>query len=155
MSQKASRRYTVKTIKVSLRASESDVVGATTKNPRETIDIARAIYRDLDSDQEHFTILALDRGNRITGYKVVCSGAQDELVVDPRILFRYALMLGAHSIILVHNHPSNRMVPSDHDIDLTTKLIDGGRILGIRVLDHILVGESGKWVSLNEAEYMD
>ena len=71
--------------------------------------LQKNIYSGLSDDQEHFCILFLDNGNNITGFKVLFSGAMNAATVDLKVVFRNALLFGARSLILVHNHPSNTL----------------------------------------------
>ena len=131
--------YETKTIKVGLRISEN-VEKVTVRDPESVVGYIKGIYADLDADQEHFTILCLNKANVVTGFKVVFSGGQDEAVVDPKIVFRNALLMGATAIIVVHNHPSGRTEPSAEDRAITKKLDECGKMLGVRILDHIILG---------------
>lgn len=124
------------TIKVKLKVSEPQ---AKISEPETAIKLLRTIYSDLDDDQEHFTFLALNKRNSVTGYKVCFSGGQSEALVDAKVLFRNALLLGASALILCHNHPSGRTEPSREDIDLTKKLREGASILGLVILDHLIL----------------
>jgi len=134
-------RYTVKTIKLKLKACEAEL--PTISDPQKVVALAKEIYSDLDADQEHFAVLALNKANTVTGFKVIHSGGIDESVVCLPLIFRYALLLGATSIIAVHNHPSNRTEPSREDIAVTIKIKSAGEMLGIKLLDHIiLAGEN-------------
>ena len=78
-------------------------------------------------------------------------GSLSEIYLLPKDIFRPALITNAHSVILVHNHPSGDVSPSKADIDLTTKISLAGDILGIKVLDHIIVSASN-YYSLKEHE---
>ncbi|RKY40778.1 MAG: hypothetical protein DRP81_09025 [Candidatus Omnitrophota bacterium] len=108
-------------------------------SPKATFEFARKIYEKLDDDQEHLTVLFLNTKNEITGFKTIFSGAQDSAPIDPKIIFRNALLFGAMSIILIHNHPSGNVRPSRDDILATRKLRKAGKFLDIKVLDHIII----------------
>jgi DNA repair protein RadC len=137
MNMKREGRYTVKTVRVRLRVSEPlELV----RRPADAARIAEAVYRNLDADQEHFTILALDAQHQMIGFKVISSGGMDSAHVDFRLVFRAALLLGAASIIVVHNHPSGDSDPSSDDMQITVRLIEAGALLGLPVLDHIVLG---------------
>ena len=111
-------------------------------SPEATFEFAKKIYEQLDDDQEHCTVLFLNSKNRITGFKTVFSGGQDNTQVDPKIIFRNALLFGAVSIILIHNHPSGDVEPSEDDLEMTHKLKLAGEFLNIKVLDHIIISQS-------------
>jgi hypothetical protein len=100
--------------------------------------ILDAIFETLEDDQEHILILILNAAHEMRGFKILASGAQDHIWLDRKILFRNALLLGAKSIILVHNHPSGSLAPSPHDIKLTKLLTRGGRLLDIDIIDHVI-----------------
>lgn len=89
----------------------------------------------------------LDNHNRILGSKVLFVGTINESKVYPRELFRHALLNGAANVILVHNHPSGDPIPSMQDIALTDRLIAAGKIMGVRVIDHLIITRTG-WVSM-------
>ena len=150
MSATTTGRYEVTTLRVRLRVQEpGGDPTETVRGPVDVVRIARAIYADLDADQEHFTVLALNTANQVDGYKVVASGAMDAAHVDPRLIFRAALYLGAAAIVLVHNHPSGSPEPSGDDLRITAKLDDAGKVVGMNVLDHVILG-AGRFVSLRE-----
>ncbi len=90
--------------------------------------------------QEEFWVLFLDRSNRIIGEKQVSMGGFSSTIVDPKVIFVSALELKASGIILVHNHPSGNLNTSDADDRITEKIINAGKMLDIKVLDHIILG---------------
>lgn len=92
---------------------------------------------------EEFKILLLNRNSRVLGIADISQGGVSGTVVDPKIIFAISLKANASSIILCHNHPSGNLKPSDADIVLTRKMIEGGRLLDIVIWDHLIVnGES-------------
>jgi DNA repair protein RadC len=97
---------------------------------------------EFDQHREEFHILLLDTQLRAIGYKKIFSGTLDSITIHPREVFATAIEHLAHSIILLHNHPSNNPEPSDADIHITKKFITVGDIIGIPVLDHIIVTQS-------------
>lgn len=103
---------------------------------------------------ESFYILLLNRANEILGYKLISQGGINGTVVDAKIVFGTALKCNASSIILSHNHPSGSLYPSQPDKDLTAKLIKGGKVLDILVLDHLIVTSEG-YYSFAEEGFMD
>lgn len=92
---------------------------------------------------EQFKILLLNRANRVLGIYEASTGGVAGTVADPRLIFAAAIKSGASSIILAHNHPSGNPNPSEADIKLTRKLVEGGKFLEIPVLDHIIVTSEG------------
>lgn len=91
-------------------------------------------------EKEHFSILMLDSKNQVIGEAKISTGDLNRSIVNPREVFKEAIRRSANGIILVHNHPSGDTRPSKEDINVTKRLIEGGQILGILVLDHIIVG---------------
>jgi len=99
------------------------------------------LMRDLR--KEVFKVLLLNRANRFIKEVFISEGTLDASIVHPRDVFREALLEPAAAIILIHNHPSGNPSPSEEDLRMTRQLVEAGRLLGIRVYDHIiLAGES-------------
>lgn len=103
--------------------------------------------------KEHFKVVLLDTKNQIISIEEISVGSLNASIVHPREVFNVAIRKSANSIILVHNHPSGDPTPSKEDIDITHRLVEAGDIIGIRVLDHIIIGDN-KYVSLNEKNIM-
>lgn len=99
---------------------------------------------------EQFMILLLDRGNHILGIANISTGGISACVVDPKIVFATALKAKASGIIMAHNHPSGNLKPSNPDIHLTEKLKEGGRLLDISVMDHLIVTPRSYYSFANE-----
>ena len=108
---------------------------------REAYDCLYSTMEDLN--HEVFKILVLNRNNRMTKIIEISKGGVSGTVVDPKIIFKQALDANASSIILTHNHPSGNLSPSQADIKVTNKIISAGEMLEIKVLDHIIISESG------------
>lgn len=105
--------------------------------------------------QEAFVVLLLDTKNRMIGApRVATLGLLNGSQVHPRETFRAAVRESAASVIVAHNHPSGDPTPSREDIDITRRLVDAGKILGIPVLDHVILGRAepgaAGFVSLRE-----
>ena len=92
--------------------------------------------------KEYFFSIHLDGKNRINCVDEVSVGSLNQSVVHPRELFKTALLSSAAAIILVHNHPSGDPTPSREDIEITKRLKEAGEILGVKLLDHIIIGSS-------------
>jgi len=92
-------------------------------------------------NKEHFYALFLDTKNRIIGEELISVGTLNSSLVHPREVFNPAIKASANAIILVHNHPSGDCEPSDEDEKITKKLCNGGDLLGIKVLDHVIIGK--------------
>ncbi len=89
--------------------------------------------------KEHFRGLYLNSHNRIVHDELISVGTINSNIAHPREVFRPAIEYGAVAIILAHNHPSDVSTPSTQDIEITEQLIKAGKILGIRILDHIII----------------
>jgi len=106
-----------------------------------------------DALQEQFRVLLLNTQHAVIREVVVTQGILDASVVHPREVFRPAIVESAAAVILVHNHPSGDPTPSPEDREVTHQLVAAGRILGIPVLDHVIIGDA-RYVSLVEAGVM-
>lgn len=115
---------------------ESDSVST----PEDAARIVRDLFDFDHLDREQFVALAMNTKNRIVGAWVVSVGSLNASIVHPRELFKPAVMLSAASMVIAHNHPSGDPTPSGADIQLTRRLVKGGDVLGIEVLDHVVVG---------------
>lgn len=93
--------------------------------------------------KEHFMTLLLDSRHRVIRVAEVSVGSLDSSIVHPRETFLEAITAGAAAVILAHNHPSGDPTPSREDLELTRRLIEAGKLLGIPVLDHLIIGREG------------
>ena len=91
---------------------------------------------------EYFLCITLDGSHKIIGTHVLSQGTVNSAFVHPREVFRAAIMDNAVAIIIAHNHPSGSLEPSDDDKDVTRRMKQAGNIVGIKVLDHLIVGPS-------------
>ncbi|AND41664.1 MULTISPECIES: DNA repair protein RadC [Cytobacillus] len=103
--------------------------------------------------QEHFVCLYLNTKNQVLHKKTIFIGSLNASIVHPREVFKEAFRRSAASIICIHNHPSGDPTPSREDIEVTKRLAESGKIIGIEVLDHLIIGEN-KFVSLKEKGYL-
>ncbi len=109
-------------------------------NSTKTADFLRKVFdADLIEYREEFIMIILDRGNEVLGYHKVATGGRASVLVDAKMIFTSTLLAGGHHIIVAHNHPSGRTNPSKEDIAITNKLYEGGKLLDIAVLDHIII----------------
>lgn len=99
--------------------------------------------------KEEFCILLLDTKNKVIAIETISIGTINQSLVHPREVFRSAIMKNSNSIILAHNHPSGDPTPSREDILITERLIKAGEYLGIKILDHLVIGKN-KFISLRE-----
>ena len=93
-------------------------------------------------DREQFLVCCLDAKNASIGVNIVSIGTLTLSIVHPREVFKSAILLNACAIIAVHNHPSGDPTPSPEDRTLTTRLREAGDLLGIRLLDHLILGDN-------------
>ncbi|KIO61080.1 hypothetical protein B4064_1573 [Caldibacillus thermoamylovorans] len=103
--------------------------------------------------QEHFVCLFLNTKNEVIHKQTIFIGSLNASIVHPRELFKEAFRHSAASMICLHNHPSGNPEPSREDIEVTRRLVECGRILGVDVLDHIIIGDK-RYVSLKEKGYL-
>lgn len=108
-------------------------------NPFSLYKILRTLLEE--EDRENFLVISLDTKNHINGINVISTGTLNSSLVHPREVFKMAILNNSNSIIIAHNHPSGDTEPSNEDIKVTDRLVECGKILGIEVLDHIIVGE--------------
>ncbi|NHM30473.1 RadC family protein [Neobacillus terrae] len=103
--------------------------------------------------QEHFVCLYLNTKNQVIHKQTIFIGSLNASIVHPREVYKEAIRRSAASIICIHNHPSGDPAPSREDIEVTKRLSESGKIIGIDLLDHLIIGEN-KFVSLKEKGYL-
>ncbi|MBU5427218.1 DNA repair protein RadC [Tissierella pigra] len=99
--------------------------------------------------KEHFRIALLDTKNQIIVTEEISVGTLNASIVHPRDVFKAAIKRNSNSMILVHNHPSGDPKPSNEDINITNRLVEAGNLIGIKVLDHIIIGDN-RYISFKE-----
>ncbi|TWU49435.1 JAB domain-containing protein [Rubripirellula reticaptiva] len=103
------------------------------------------------NDQEHFVVACLDTKHRVQCVVLVTVGTLDASLVHPREVFKPAIIEGSSAVIVSHNHPSGNTEPSREDIQVTDRLTETGKLMGISVLDHIIYGDgTGDVLSVRE-----
>lgn len=122
-------------------------------NPQKVFEVVTAITGIQDSPSEEFWVLFLNTKNKITGVEMISKGSLNSAIVHPREVFKSAILHNSAAVIFAHNHPSGDPAPSQEDIRLTTRLVDGGRLLGIEVLDHLVIGD-GVFISMRQREFI-
>ena len=116
-------------------------------------DISRMLQELLHMDklaEEHCYMIALNSSCRILGMFLISKGTVTESLVSPREVFMRAVLIGAVQIILCHNHPSGNAVPSEDDLKLTERIKEAGKLLNIRLADHIIIGKD-RYLSFKES----
>jgi DNA repair protein RadC len=111
-------------------------------------------YRNLlkDTKQEHFYCVYLDNSKKIIYEKLLFLGTINYSVVHPREIFKEAYRYSASAILCVHNHPSNNLFPSPEDLKITRNIKEVGELLGIKVLDHIIIGKNSYYSFLENGD---
>lgn len=112
--------------------------------------IARTVLGDYD--REAFLVLLLDAKNRLIGANLASVGTLTASLVHPREVFKPAIAASASAVICVHNHPTGDPAPSREDQALTQRLFEAGKLLGIRFLDHVVVGDGRHYSFLDDGE---
>ncbi|MDO8685675.1 MAG: JAB domain-containing protein, partial [Clostridiales bacterium] len=112
-------------------------------------DIYKYVKSMQDYDREFAKVLYLDTKNQVTGIEVVSVGSLNAAIVHPREVFKGAMLNNAASIVFIHNHPSGNPEPSREDVQLSAKLKETGKIVGIDVLDSLVVGKE-RYYSMKE-----
>jgi DNA repair protein RadC len=118
--------------------SQKNMAKASFKQSSDVANYYLPLMRDLR--KEVFKVLLLNRANRLIKEVTISEGTLEASIVHPRDVFREALLEPAAGIILIHNHPSGNPSPSEEDLRITKQLVEAGRLLGIKVFDHIILG---------------
>lgn len=151
------KRFRTLSLRVEERFQKSISKAKSMKEPSDVYHaVLRGIYEKLDHDQEHFSVLFLNANNRVVGYKVVFTGSQNASVVDPKIIYRNAILFGAQQIVVAHNHPSASLSVSPEDRIITRQIARLGMIHNIKLLDHIILTYAAyKSLAFEEPELFD
>lgn len=133
-----------------LRKLQSDFPKVKIDSPQKAADFIRQFYGDDIEIYESFFILMLNQANQTLGYAKISQGGIAGTVVDLQIVAKYAVDALATSVILAHNHPSGNLNPSQQDIAMTKKAVEGLRLLDIGVFDHVILTANGYCSLANE-----
>lgn len=144
------KRVNIVSIKVT---KESSVLykGRRIRSPRDSYELIRTFIEE--SDREMFVLMCLDTKNQPTSIQVSHIGSLNASIVHPREVMKAAVLSNSASIIVFHNHPSGITNPSPEDIEVTKRLSEAGKILGIELLDHLIIGENS-FLSFKEKGYL-
>lgn len=107
----------------------------------------------IDRNKEHFWTIGLDNANRILYIELISLGTTTSTQVEPMQVYRVAILKGAIKMVLVHNHPSGEVRPSEEDKNITDRLIQVGNIIGIKVIDHLIITEK-TYNSFNDTQLL-
>jgi DNA repair protein RadC len=121
-------------------------------SPKKVYNLISEMMKNLE--QEVFVMLSLNTKNGVKTIRTISIGSINANIVHPREVFRAAIFDAATSIIVAHNHPSGDPTPSREDIEITKKLMESGKLIGIEVLDHVIIGD-GRHYSLKESGHME
>ena len=145
-------RHKVTVSQVTVEYDADTPIGPTLDMPAAVLEFLAGYLEahESDSDSERFGYLALDSKHRLLSVKVHSIGTKNMTPVDGARLWRDALMLDADGLILFHTHPTGDRQPSRDDCDLTRRMVRGGALLGVSVLDHIIMTGPREGVSLRQ-----
>ena len=132
-----------------IRLHEKKNVIAAPKDVYAVLQAVLAAEDPIDRDKEHFWVFQLDTKLRITMLELVSLGTLNTALVHPREVFTRAVANRCCSILVAHNHPSDDTYPSREDISVTRQLVDAGKVLGIELIDHIIIGNND-YLSMKE-----
>jgi len=123
---------------------------ALSKKPQRFISSAKSVFEIMneklkDEKQENFIAIHLNNRNYFIKEELITKGIADTSVIDAKEVFKSAIRNSASRIIIVHNHPSGDPSPSKEDDEITEKLIEAGELLGIKILDHVIIGKDKYW----------
>ena len=108
------------------------------------------LYDQKDKKQEHFWVVTLDGASCVIKVRTVFKGSLTQSLVHPREVFADAISDRAASVIVVHNHPSGRLIPSEADKNVTRRLADVGKLVGIELMDHVIISTKGYFSFVDE-----
>lgn len=123
---------------------------ATIRSPEDAYSVVSYLEH---SPQEIFLVVALDTKNQVIAKKEIFKGSLNSAIVHPREVYRFAIRQAAASIVVAH-HPSGDPKESKEDVEVTKRLVEAGRIVGIDLMDHIIVGSQRRFTSLKEKGYL-
>lgn len=145
--------YTVKTGRIRLKEpvhiSNTDMVAS----PRDAYAVLRQLLDQEDETQEHFYVVLFNMALRPIMWKKMFTGGMSNVLIDPKIILRWAILNGASSFMLAHNHPSGNLEPSREDMVITRQLKDAAAMMDLQLLDHLIFDRDG-YYSFSESGRM-
>lgn len=138
----------IKQVRNEIKASEKFII----RSPEDAAKVAAKFIGD--EDREVFLVLCLNTKNQVVSVHRAHVGGLNASLVVPREVFKAAILANSASVIFSHQHPSGDVSPSREDIDVTKRLSECGKILGIDVLDHLIVNDSEEFYSMKEKGYL-
>lgn len=142
--------YTVELVRES--AKVYDLEKAVT-SPGRAVEIVDTVLGLSTKTKEHLVMASLNTKNEIVGLHTIHIGSVNASIVHPREVFQQAVLNNATSIMVFHNHPSGDPSHSQEDVKVTRRLVEAGKIMGIELLDHIVIGD-GSYTSLKEKGFV-
>lgn len=136
---------------VTIRYDKKTKAAIPVRKPDDIAKLSRKLIKE--NGKEHVILFCLDGNHAVCAYNIVSIGGQTSAPIHPREIFQMALLAGSVSIILAHNHPSGNPEPSREDLSVTAALSDAAKLLGIRFLDHIIVGDQS-FYSMSDAGHL-
>lgn len=118
------------------------------RSPGDVVDLGKDVMHIHEKPEEYMYMVCMNTKNKVTGVFEISHGNVNSSIVTPREVFQKALLANAVSIVLLHNHPSGDSTPSKEDVKATKRLVEAGKIIGVEVLDHIIIGD--RYTSLQE-----
>ena len=122
------------------------------RSPEDVVTLGKTFMRIHEEPEEYMYMICMNTKNKVIGVFEISHGNVNSSIVGTREVFQKALLANAVSIILMHNHPSGDPSPSREDIEVTRRMVEAGKILGVQVLDHIIIGD--RYSSLKEKGHM-
>lgn len=143
--------YSVELIRESAKVYDLE---KTINSPDMAFEIVDTVLSLSTKTKEHLVMASLNTKNQVVGLHTIHIGSVNSSIVHPREVFQQAILNNATSIMVFHNHPSGDVSPSNEDIQITKRLAEAGRIIGIELLDHIIIGSNKSYASLKEKGYL-
>lgn len=145
--KRASKRVNLVTVKL-IKEGSILYEPRRVSSPKNAFDLGKEFL--IDSDREKMILVCLDNKNQPTSINTVSVGSLNSSIVHPREVFKVAILSNSASIIVYHNHPLGDATPSNEDINITERLKEAGKILGIELIDHIILGSNDRYYSFKE-----
>jgi len=148
---KETRQYQVAEIQLIYKSNVKPSERPKISSSRDARDVLMGMWDDTKLElMEQFKVMLTNRANKVLGIFELSTGGVSGTVADPKLIFAAAIKGAACGIIMAHNHPSGNLQPSQADIDLTRKIKEGGKLLEIQLLDHIILTSEGYYSFADE-----
>jgi DNA repair protein RadC len=150
-STQQNKQWQVAEIQLSYKSNVKPSLRPKISSSRDAHEVLKRVWNDSVIELcEQFKVIFTNRANKVLGVFEVSTGGIAGTVADPKLIFVAALKAGATGLILSHNHPSGNLTPSHADIELTRKIKQGGQLLEIQLLDHIIITSEGYYSFADE-----